>query len=124
MAPSRRTIAVVTSSRADYAHVRWLLHELNRNPRIELQVITLGPHLSPAFGNTGTHVFKTAPRVTVEQIECLLDSDTDVGMAKTIGVATLGFADALSRLRPDILVLIADRYECRGTRLTHSHRPY
>lgn len=99
----------MTSSRADYAHVRWLLHELRRHPRIELQVIALGPHLSPAFGNTGKHVSKTA--FPVEQIECLLDSDTDVGMAKTIGIATLGFADTLARLRPDLLVLIADRYE-------------
>lgn len=110
MAPSRRTIAVVTSSRADYAHVRWLLHELGRNPKIELQVIALGPHLSPLFGHTGQHV-SHHEGLQVEHIECLLDSDTDVGMAKTIGVATLGFADALSRLRPDILVLIADRYE-------------
>lgn len=111
MTVSRRKIALVTSSRSDYAHVRWLLHELNRTAQIELQIITLGPHLSPAFGNTGKQVFKTADNVIVEPIECLLDSDTDVGMAKTIGVAALGLADALARLRPDILVLIADRYE-------------
>jgi UDP-hydrolysing UDP-N-acetyl-D-glucosamine 2-epimerase len=103
----KRKIAIVTSSRADYAHVRWLLHDLARNPAVELQVIALGPHLSAAFGHTGREV--SADKVT--PIECLLDSDTDVGMAKTIGVATLGLADALGRLRPDILLLIADRYE-------------
>jgi UDP-hydrolysing UDP-N-acetyl-D-glucosamine 2-epimerase len=103
----KRKIAIVTSSRADYAHVRWLLHDLARHPAIQLQVIALGPHLSPAFGHTGKQV--SAERVTT--IECLLDSDTDVGMAKTIGVATLGLADALDRLRPDIVLLIADRYE-------------
>lgn len=103
----KRKIAVVTSSRADYAHLRWLLHDLARHPQIELEVITLGPHLSPAFGHTGRKI--AAVRVT--PVECLLDSDTDVGMAKTIGVATLGVADALARLRPDILLIIADRYE-------------
>jgi len=103
----KRKIAIVTSSRADYAHVRWLLHDLARHPAVELQVIALGPHLSPAFGHTGREI--SAARVT--RVECLLDSDTDVGMAKTIGVATLGLADALDRLRPDILLLIADRYE-------------
>jgi UDP-hydrolysing UDP-N-acetyl-D-glucosamine 2-epimerase len=103
----KRKIAIVTSSRADYAHVRWLLHDLARNPAVELQVIALGPHLSPAFGHTGREI--SAARVT--RVECLLDSDTDVGMAKTIGVAALGLADALARLRPDILLLIADRYE-------------
>src|SRR6185295_5175148 len=46
-----------------------------------------------------------------ERIECLLSSDSDIGMAKTIGVATLSLADALGRLRPDLLVIIADRYE-------------
>ena len=103
----KRKIAVVTSSRADYAHLRWLLHDLERHPAIELDVIALGPHLSPSFGHTGKVV--SAKRVT--QVECLLDSDTDVGMAKTIGVATLGVADALARLRPDILLITADRYE-------------
>lgn len=103
----KRKIAVVTSSRADYAHLRWLLHDLGAHPAVDLQVITLGPHLSPAFGHTGRGV-AASRRVN---IECLLDSDTDVGMAKTIGVATLGLADALGRLRPDILLLVADRYE-------------
>lgn len=97
----------MTSSRADYAHLRWLLHDLGAHPRVDLQVITLGPHLSPAFGHTGRDVSVSKQL----NIECLLDSDTDVGMAKTIGVATLGLADALGRLRPDILLLVADRYE-------------
>ena len=103
----KRKIAVVTSSRADYAHLRWLLHDLEACPAVDLQVLTLGPHLSPAFGHTGRDV-AASRRVN---IECLLDSDTDVGMAKTIGVATLGLADALGRIRPDIILLVADRYE-------------
>jgi UDP-N-acetylglucosamine 2-epimerase (non-hydrolysing)/GDP/UDP-N,N'-diacetylbacillosamine 2-epimerase (hydrolysing) len=112
----KRKIAIVTSSRADYAHTRWLVHELSRSPQVDLQLITLGPHLSPAFGHTGKSVAGLkvsgrSVRFRLEQVECLLDSDTDVGMAKTIGVATLGMADTLGRLRPDILVLIADRYE-------------
>jgi UDP-N-acetylglucosamine 2-epimerase (non-hydrolysing)/GDP/UDP-N,N'-diacetylbacillosamine 2-epimerase (hydrolysing) len=103
----KRKIAVVTSSRADYAHLRWLLHDLCAHPAVDLRVIALGPHLSPAFGHTGTSV----SALNTVNIECLLDSDTDVGMAKTIGVATLGLADALGRIRPDIVLLVADRYE-------------
>src|SRR6202040_3540337 len=45
------------------------------------------------------------------RVECLLSSDTDIGMAKTIGLATLSLADALGRMRPDLVLLIADRYE-------------
>jgi UDP-N-acetylglucosamine 2-epimerase (non-hydrolysing)/GDP/UDP-N,N'-diacetylbacillosamine 2-epimerase (hydrolysing) len=45
------------------------------------------------------------------RIECLMSSDSDIGMAKTIGVATLSLADCFGRLRPDLIVLTADRYE-------------
>lgn len=117
----KRKIGIVTSSRADYAHLRWLLHDLARRPAVELQVIALGPHLSPEFGHTGEQISvwgSAHPSKNTRgkgdnftSVECLLDSDTDVGMAKTIGVATLGLSDALDRLRPDILLLIADRYE-------------
>src|SRR5690349_11822942 len=109
-AKAKRKVAVVTSSRADYAHLRSLLDELRRRPSVYLQIISLGPHFSPAFGNTGK-ILEHTKAPAVKQIECLLDSDSDVGMAKTIGLATLGISDALDQLRPDILVVIADRYE-------------
>ena len=95
---NKKKIALVTSSRSDYAHLRWLIRDLSRHPRVELQVIALGPHLSPLFGKTQSQI--SAPSVTT--VECLLDSDTDLGMAKTIGIATLGIADALDRMRPPI----------------------
>jgi len=106
----KRTIAAITSSRSDYAHLRWLLHDLAKHPDIDLRVVALGPHLSPEFGHTGKEFIKNDPK-TFTSIECLLSSDTDVGMAKTLGLATLGLADALGRIRPDIVLLIADRYE-------------
>ena len=106
----KRKIAVVTSSRADYGHLYWPLKELSARPSVELRLIALGPHLSPEFGHTVGEIERDGFAVD-ERVECLLSSDTDVGMAKTIGVATLGVADVLARLRPDILLLIADRYE-------------
>jgi UDP-hydrolysing UDP-N-acetyl-D-glucosamine 2-epimerase len=106
----KREIAVVTTSRADYSHLYWPLRELSSRPSINLRLIVLGPHLSPAFGNTVAEIEKDGFTID-ERVECLLSSDTDVGMAKTIGIATLGLADTLGRLRPDILLLIADRYE-------------
>ena len=107
MGRAQKKIVVVTSSRADYAHLRWLVADLRRHRAVELNVIALGPHFSPNFGRTAEEISS----VRVTPLECLLDSDSDVGMAKTIGIATLGLADALDRLRPDILLLIADRYE-------------
>jgi UDP-hydrolysing UDP-N-acetyl-D-glucosamine 2-epimerase len=105
-----RKIAVVTSSRADYSHLYWPLRELAAHPAVELKIIALGPHLSPEFGCTASEVEKDGFRIDA-RIECLLSSDSDVGMAKTIGLATLGLADYLGQMRPDILLLIADRYE-------------
>jgi UDP-hydrolysing UDP-N-acetyl-D-glucosamine 2-epimerase len=107
---ARRRIGVVTTSRADYSHLYWPLRELAGNPAIELGVFALGPHLSPQFGNTLQEIERDGFPIQA-RIECLLSSDTDTGMAKTIGLAILGLADALTAWRPDLLLLIADRYE-------------
>jgi len=105
-----RKIAVVTSSRADYCHLFWPLRALAAHPEIDLKLIILGAHLSPEFGLTIKEI-ETDGFLIDGRIECLLSSDTDVGMAKTIGVATLSLADLLGSMRPDLLLLIADRYE-------------
>lgn len=106
----RRKIAVVTTSRADYGHLYWPVKDLAAHPDVELTLIAIGPHLSPEFGVTAGEMERDQIEIN-ERVECLLSSDSDVGMAKTIGVATLGLADTLGRLRPDLLLLIADRYE-------------
>jgi UDP-N-acetylglucosamine 2-epimerase (non-hydrolysing)/GDP/UDP-N,N'-diacetylbacillosamine 2-epimerase (hydrolysing) len=108
--PSKRRIGVVTTSRADYSHLYWPLRELAARPDVDLGVFVLGAHLSPQFGLTATEVERDGFPVK-GRIECLLNSDTDTGMAKTIGVAVLGLADAFTAWRPDLLLLIADRYE-------------
>jgi len=106
----RRRIGVVTTSRADYSHLYWPLRELAAHPEVELGVFALGAHLSPEFGNTLQEIERDGFPIQA-RIECLLSSDTDTGMAKTIGLAMLGLADALTAWRPDLLLLIADRYE-------------
>jgi UDP-hydrolysing UDP-N-acetyl-D-glucosamine 2-epimerase len=107
---AKRRIAVITTSRADYSHLYWPLRELSGHPLLDLAVWVMGPHLSPEFGSTVREIQSDGFPIR-GRIECLLSSDTDTGMAKTIGVAMLGLADALSANRPDILLLIADRYE-------------
>lgn len=107
---TRRRIGVVTTSRADYSHLYWPLRELAARPEIELGVFAMAAHLSQLFGNTILEIERDGFPVKA-RIECLLNSDTDTGMAKTIGVAMLGLADALTAWRPDLLLLIADRYE-------------
>jgi UDP-hydrolysing UDP-N-acetyl-D-glucosamine 2-epimerase len=105
-----KRIAVLSTSRADFSHLLWPLRRLEEHPGLEPLLIVTGAHLSPEFGETVSEIEAAGfhPR---ERIECLLSSDSDVGMAKTIGVALLSLADVLGRLRPDLLLLVADRYE-------------
>jgi UDP-N-acetylglucosamine 2-epimerase (non-hydrolysing)/GDP/UDP-N,N'-diacetylbacillosamine 2-epimerase (hydrolysing) len=106
----KRTIAVVTTSRADYSHLYWPLKDLVAHPDVDLKLIVLAAHLSPAFGNTVAEIERDGFPIAA-RIECLLSSDTDTGMAKTLGLAILGLTDTLAQMRPDLLLLIADRYE-------------
>jgi UDP-hydrolysing UDP-N-acetyl-D-glucosamine 2-epimerase len=106
----RQTIAVVTTSRADYSHLYWPLQELAAHPGVDLKLIVLASHLSPEFGHTVGEIEKDGLPIAA-RLECLLSSDSDVGMAKSIGVAVLSLSDCLAAMRPDVLLLIADRYE-------------
>lgn len=106
----KRRIGVVTTSRADFSHLYWPLSELAARDDIELGVFALGPHLSPLFGSSIREVERAGFPIKA-RIECLLSSDSDTGMAKTTGIALLSLADAFTAWRPDLLLLIADRYE-------------
>jgi len=106
----KRKIAVVTTSRADYSLLYWPLRDLTAHPDVDVKIVALGPHLSPEFGCTVREIENDGFHVNA-RIECLMSSDSDVGMAKTIGVATLSLADCFGQMRPDLVVLTADRYE-------------
>lgn len=105
-----RKIAVISTSRADYSHLYWVLHELRDHPEVELKLIVSGAHLSSQFGHTVDEIERDGFGIDA-RVECLQDADDDIGMAKTIGTATLGLADVLGAMRPDVLLIIADRYE-------------
>src|SRR5271163_5366822 len=106
----KKTIAVVTTSRADYSHLYWPLKDLQAHPDVDLKVIALASHLSPEFGSTVREIEADGFPIAAK-LECLLSSDTDIGMAKSIGLGVLSLADTLGQMRPDLLLLIADRYE-------------
>src|SRR5882757_8979197 len=106
----KRTIAAITTSRADYSHLYWPLRELAAHPDVDLKLVVMGSHLSPEFGMSAQEIQKDGIPIAA-CVETLLSSDTDLGMAKSIGLAVLSLADLLGRMRPDILLMIADRYE-------------
>ncbi|TOP14847.1 UDP-N-acetylglucosamine 2-epimerase (hydrolyzing), partial [Vibrio parahaemolyticus] len=110
MTQQQKKVAVFTGTRAEYGLLYWLLKDIQDDPELKLQLLVSGMHLSPEFGET-YHQIEQDGFVIDEKIEILLSSDSAVGTAKSMGLGVLGFADALSRLKPDILVILGDRFE-------------
>ncbi|RIX47309.1 UDP-N-acetylglucosamine 2-epimerase (hydrolyzing) [Paenibacillus nanensis] len=105
-----RTICVVTGSRAEYGLLFPLLREIKSDSEMRLQLVVTGMHLSPEFGYTYRQILEDG-FIIDDKVEMLLSSDTPIGITKSMGVALLGFADVFNRLKPDIIVLLGDRYE-------------
>lgn len=105
-----RRIAVFTGARAEYGLLYWLMKDLQADPDLELQLLVSGMHLSPEFGNTYEKILDDG-FVINEKVEMLLSSDTPQGIAKSLGIGVIGFTDALTRLAPDLIVILGDRFE-------------
>ncbi|MCT7958226.1 UDP-N-acetylglucosamine 2-epimerase [Laspinema palackyanum] len=107
---SPRTICIVTGTRADYGLLYWLIKEIADDNDLHLQIIATGMHLSPEFGLTYQQMEADGFSIDAK-VEILLSSDTPVGIAKSLGLGVIGFADVLERLQPDILMVLGDRFE-------------
>ena len=105
-----KKVTVFTGTRAEYGLLYWLLKDIQSDSELSLQLLVSGMHLSPEFGETYRQIEKDGFKID-EKIEILLSSDSAVGTAKSMGLGVLGFADALSRLSPDVLVILGDRFE-------------
>jgi len=105
-----RDIAVVTVARSDYGIYRSLLHLLHSDPSVSLRVLVSGMHLSPEFGMT-VKVIEADGFPVAERLEMLLSSDSEQGVSKSIGLGVINFAQSYANHRPDLLVVLGDRFE-------------
>jgi GDP/UDP-N,N'-diacetylbacillosamine 2-epimerase (hydrolysing) len=105
-----RKICLVTGTRAEYGLLRWVMEGIRNSPKLELQVIATGMHLSPEFGLTYREIEKDGFSIN-RKVEMLLSSDTPVGVAKSMGLCSVGFADAFHELNPDLILILGDRFE-------------
>lgn len=105
-----RKICIITGTRAEYGLLRWVMQGIMNDPALTLQIIATGMHLSPEFGLTYREIEKDGFRID-RKVEMLTSSDTPVGIAKSMGLGLIGFADALNELSPDLIVVLGDRFE-------------
>jgi UDP-N-acetylglucosamine 2-epimerase (non-hydrolysing) len=106
----KRKVAVFTATRAEYGLLYWLMKDIQASDTLQLQVLVSGTHLSPEFGDTWRQIIEDGFPIDAK-VEMLLSSDSSVGVAKSMGLGAIGFAEALERLAPDVLVVLGDRFE-------------
>ena len=105
-----RTIAAVTVGRSDYGICRPILREIARRDGLRLHLIVSGTHLSPEYGSTVSAI--EADGFTIgDRVEMLVASDSPEAVAKSMGLGAIGFAQAYARVRPDLLLIVGDRFE-------------
>jgi UDP-hydrolysing UDP-N-acetyl-D-glucosamine 2-epimerase len=107
---NKRKICVFTGTRSEYGLLKPLMDEIKKDPAFKLQILASCMHLSPEFGLTYQEIEKDGFNIN-EKIETLLSSDTATGIAKSMGLGLIGYADALNRLRPDLVIILGDRFE-------------
>lgn len=105
-----KKIAVFTGTRAEYGLLYWLMKDIQADESCELQVLATGMHYSTIHGNTWKDIERDGFQIS-ENVEILLSSDTPSSIVKAMGVGLLGFADSLKRMKPDVLVVLGDRFE-------------
>jgi GDP/UDP-N,N'-diacetylbacillosamine 2-epimerase (hydrolysing) len=106
----KRKIGVITGTRAEYGLLRRLLMQIGQCDDLELQLIVTGMHLSAEFGSTYNEIENDGFAID-RKVEMLLSTDTDTGIAKSVAVGLMGMTEALTSLRPDVMVVLGDRFE-------------
>lgn len=105
-----KKICIVTATRAEYGLLKNIIIKLRKNSDFKVSIVVTGMHLSPEFGLTYREIEKDGFEID-EKIDILLSSDTPVSVSKSMGLALISFAEYFSRNRPDIIIVLGDRYE-------------
>jgi GDP/UDP-N,N'-diacetylbacillosamine 2-epimerase (hydrolysing) len=106
----KRKICIITGTRAEYGLFYWLMKEIDNDKDLELQIVVTGMHLSPEFGNTYKEIEKDGFKISAK-VDVLLSSDSSSGISKSMGLAMISFAEVLNELKPDLCVILGDRFE-------------
>lgn len=105
-----RKICIVTGTRAEYGVLYWTMKALANDNTVSLQVVVTGMHLAPEFGLTYKQIEADGFKIDWK-VEMLLSADTSSSIAKSMGLGMMGFSDAFALLKPDIILVLGDRFE-------------
>lgn len=105
-----KKVLVVTGTRAEYGLLYWTMKEIQKDKDLQLQLIVTGSHLSEEYGYTVEQIKKDGFKID-EEIDMLIDSNKKSAIVKSMGLEMIQMAQAFDRLKPDILLILGDRYE-------------
>jgi len=105
-----RTITVITGARSEYGIYLPILRKIEADPKLGLELVVTGMHLAPEFGMTVRNIEQHGFTIR-DRVEMLLASDSPEGVAKSVGLGVIGFAQAYARRPPDLLLVLGDRFE-------------
>ena len=106
----KKIICIATGTRAEYGLLKPLILRLMKQDNFEIRLIVTGTHLSPEFGFTYQEILNDGIPVDYKS-EIVLASDTESGMVKSTGLAMISFSDYFFNRKPDLLIVLGDRYE-------------
>lgn len=108
--PKKRKIAVVLVDRANYGRMKPVMTEIKKHPGLELQIIAAGTMVLERFGNACEVVRKDGFNID-SRIYMELEGSVPATMAKSVGFGIVEFVNEFLRVKPDVVLLIGDRYE-------------
>jgi GDP/UDP-N,N'-diacetylbacillosamine 2-epimerase (hydrolysing) len=105
-----RKICVITGTRADFGLLKWVIKGIRDDQNLKLNLCVTGTHLASEFGMTYREI-EADGFVIDQKLDILNEDDSLIGVTKSIGRGIIGFADIFNEQRPDIIVLLGDRFE-------------
>lgn len=103
-------LCVVTGSRAEYGLLKPVISQVKKDPAFKLQLIATGMHLDTRYSCPNEEIENDGINID-EKIEMNLASDSAIGICKSMGIELIGLSEAYERLKPDMILLLGDRYE-------------
>ena len=114
MNANKRKICIVTGTRADWGLLSGIAKALAARPDVTLRIVATNMHLDPAYGETWREIENDGLKID-RRVPMHAESDSATATVKAMAGCMLGMADAFSELKPDLLLILGDRYEMLAT---------